>query len=61
MTTHIPTIQDLDRKGVRELHAIFRSAAENSANTKLSEAERTAARKTQDNIRRVFAARHPRP
>ena len=61
MTTHIPTIQDLDRKGVRELHAILRSAAENSGKKKLSEAERAAARKTQDNIRCVLAVRHPRP
>ncbi len=45
MTTHFPTIQELNRKGVRELHTIVRSAA----------------RKTQDNIRRVLAARHPRP
>jgi hypothetical protein len=43
MTAHIPTIQDLDRKGVRELHAIFRSAAENSGNKKLSEDDRAAA------------------
>ncbi|MBE7942267.1 MULTISPECIES: hypothetical protein [Ramlibacter] len=57
----IPTIQDLGRKGVRELHAIFHSAADNSANTKLTQAERTAARKTQDNILRVLAAHHPRP
>lgn len=61
MTTHIPTIQDLDRKGDRELHAIFRNAAEISANTTRAEAERAAARKTQDNIRRVLAGRHPRP
>lgn len=61
MTTHIPTIQDLEYKGVRELHAIFRNAAENSVNTKLTDAERKAARKTQGNIRSVLAARHPRP
>jgi len=61
MTTHIPTINELNRKGVHELHTIFRSAAENSANTKLTQAERTAARKTQDNIHRVLAGRHPRP
>jgi hypothetical protein len=61
MTTHIPTIQELDRKGVRELHTIFRNAAEISANTILPDAERAAARKTQDNIRRVLAGRQPRP
>lgn len=61
MTTHIPTIQELDRKGVRELHTIFRNAAEISANTTRAEAERAAAQKTQDNILRVLVVRHPRP
>lgn len=61
MTTHIPTILELDRKGVRELHTIFRNAAEISANTARAEAERTAARQTLDNIHRVLAGRQPRP
>jgi|GEM_PF-6837848 len=61
MTTHIPTIQELDRKGVRELHTIFRNAAEISANSTRAEAERAAARQTLDNIRRVLAGRYPRP
>lgn len=43
MTTHIPTIQELERKGVRELHTIFRNAAEFSANSTRAEAERAAA------------------
>ena len=61
MTTHIPTMPELDRKSVHELHTIFRSAADISANTKRPEAERAAARQTLANIRRVLAGRHPRP
>ena len=61
MKTHIPTITELDCKSARELHAIFQSAAKTSANTKLAEAERAAARKTEDNIRRVLAGRHLQP
>ena len=61
MTTHIPTIQELDRKSVRELLAIFRQAADVSTNAQRDEAERAAARQEQDNIRRVLAGRSPRP
>ncbi len=61
MTTYIPTMPELDRKSVHELHTIFRSAAEISANTKRTDAERTAARQTLANIRRVLAARCPQP
>lgn len=56
-----PTIQELDRKSVRELHAIFRQAADVSTNAQRDEAERAAARQEQDNIRRVLAVRSPRP
>ena len=61
MTTYIPTMPELDCKSVRELHAIFRNAAEISANTKRTDAERATARQTLANIRRVLAARCPRP
>ncbi len=61
MTTYIPTIHELGRKGVPELCAIFRRAAEISAAAHCPEPERAAARQTQENIRRVFAYRHPRP
>ena len=61
MTTHIPTIHELDRKSVRELHTIFRNAAAISANTTRADAERIAARQTLANIHRVLAGRHPRP
>lgn len=61
MTTHILTMPELDRKSVRELHAIFQSAAEISANTKRTDAERAAAQQTLANIRRVLVGRHPRP
>lgn len=61
MNTHILTIQDLNRKTVPELHAIFRDAASVSANTHRSNAERAAAQKTLDNIQRSLAARHSRP
>ena len=61
MTTHIPTMPELDRKSDRELHTIFRDAAAISANTKRTDAERAAAQQALDNIRRVLAGRHPRP
>lgn len=61
MTTHIPTIQELDGKTVSELHAIFRNATSISGNEQRSEAERKAARQTLTNIERSLAARHFRP
>lgn len=61
MTTHIPTIQDLNRKTVPELRAMFRNASSIGANAQCSAAERAAARQMLDNVRRVLAARHPRP
>lgn len=61
MKTHIPTIQDLNRKTVPELRAMFRDAASVFANAHRSNAERAAAQKTLDNIQRSLAARRPRP
>jgi hypothetical protein len=40
MTAHIPTVQDLSRKTIHELHAMFQSAASISADAEHSEAER---------------------
>ena len=61
MTKHIPTIHELDRKSIGELHTIFPIAAEISANMKRAEAEHVAARQTLNNIRRVLVGRRPRP
>ena len=60
MTTRIPTIQDLNRKTVRELRAMFRDATSISANPQCSAGERAGAQQTLDNIRRSLAARPPR-
>lgn len=57
MTTHIPTIQDLDRRTVHELNAMFRDAASTSANAQCSAEKRSAAEQTLENIRRSLAAR----
>lgn len=61
MTTHIPTIHDLNRKSVYELRAMFQDAASVAVNARRSHAERTAARQTLENIRSALTARDPRP
>lgn len=54
MDHHIPTIEELKRKTVRELDAIFRHAAEAAGDATREPSERADAAKTVDNVRRVL-------
>ncbi|CCH05722.1 TPA: hypothetical protein N2C61_006457 [Pseudomonas aeruginosa] len=56
-----PTIHDLNRKSIRELHVMFRHAAMVAASERYPASERQAAGRTLDHIRRSFAAKVPRP
>lgn len=57
MKNYIPTIEELQGIATSELSVIFRKAAEVASNPRLDPAERAAARKTLENVRR----RHQRP
>ncbi|MEW3780787.1 hypothetical protein QOZ23_04660 [Pseudomonas aeruginosa] len=60
MNKPTPTIHDLNRKSVRELHVMFRDAAMVAASERHLASERQAAGRTLDHIRRSLAARVPR-
>ena len=55
MTYTISTIDELQKKPVHELHAIFRKAAQVATTQEASPQERVAAEKTMTNVRRVLA------
>jgi hypothetical protein len=61
MNTHIPTIPDLNRKTVRELHAMFRNAASIATSDQSPAPEREAAQKTLEDIKRSLSNKQPRP
>jgi len=61
MNTHIPTIHDLNRKTVRELHVMFREAATVAASERFPAQDREAAQRALDLPRRCLAAKVPRP
>ncbi|TEA79181.1 hypothetical protein [Allopusillimonas ginsengisoli] len=61
MNTHTPTIQDLNRKSVQELHVIFHAAAMVAESERHPADEREAARQTLDHIRRSLTVKAPRP
>ncbi|WP_423174593.1 hypothetical protein [Stenotrophomonas maltophilia] len=61
MNKFTPTIQDLNRKSIRELHVMFRDAAVVAASERHPARERQAAGRTLDHIRRSLAAKVPRP
>lgn len=54
MTYTSSTIDELKHKPVRELHAIFRKAAQVAATPEVSPQERKAAEQTMTNIRRTL-------
>lgn len=57
MTRKSLTIEELKQKSTRELHAIFRKAAEIAAPEAHSRQDRDAAKRTMTNIRRCLALR----
>ena len=61
MNTHIPTIEDLNRKTARELRVMFRNAASIAASDLHPAPERAAARQTLENIRLCPATKAPPP
>lgn len=61
MNTHIPSIQELNRKTVPELRAMFGKAASIAASDLRPAQERAAAQKTLENIKRCLASKAFRP
>lgn len=57
MTRKSLTIEELKQKSTRELHAIFRKAAEIATPEARSRQDRDAAKRTVTNIRRCLALR----
>jgi hypothetical protein len=57
MDHYIPTIEELNRKTVRELDAIFRQAAEAADDATREPSERAAAKATLENVERCRTVR----
>lgn len=58
MKNYIPTIEDLRRKPITELHVIFRNAAEIEGNERIGAEERQAASRTVENVKIVLRVHH---